>query len=370
MKILITTPYYLPNISGITIYINILAEELVKNGHSVTILTNKHDLQTASIETIHGVKIKRVWAPIKIGKGLIAPFLIFEAIKEIQKVDVINCHLPQPEAVTYAIIGKILGKKVILTHHTDLSFWKGIKNKIIDSGVFVFQSIAALLADNIISYTRDYAEHSYFLKIFLKKVKSIYPPIKFDINSEQKNKKNNKYIIGFCGRIAKQKGLDVLIKSCQYLDKSLGKENYEIWLAGPKTVIGENYIEEFTQKYKKRITSNFKFLGKIERKNLPNFYKTINLLVLPSNDTLESFGWVQIEAMLCGTPCVATNLPGMRIPVIKTGMGELFEKNNAKDLADKIFLVVKSGKNKYVLNNKNSIFDYKKSIQDYIEIFS
>lgn len=370
MKILITTPYYLPNISGITIYINILAEELVKNGHDVTLLTNRHDNSTVETETVAGVKIKRMWSPIRIGKGLVAPCLIFDALREIRKVDVVNCHLPQPESMVYAILGKIMGKKVILTHHTDLSFWKGINNKLIDGGVFVFQVIAAVFADNIISYTKDYAKNSYYLKLFLKKVIAVYPPIKFECLINQKKSKNDKYIIGFCGRIAKQKGLEVLARSCNYLDKKIGKENYEIWLAGPREVIGENYGKTFEHKFKKRIISNFKFLDKIKRENLPNFYHDIDLLVLPSNDRLESFGWVQIEAMLCGTPCVATDLPGMRIPVMETKMGELFEDNNPKDLANKIVMVLKNGKKKYVLNKNKVIFDYKNSIKKYIEIFS
>jgi len=93
---------------------------------------------------------------------------------------VVNCHLPQPESLWMVIWSKILGKKVFLTHHTDLSFWKGFKNKFIDSGVFVCQYLAALGADKIIPYTKDYAKNSYFLKYFLKKIKAIYPPIRFE----------------------------------------------------------------------------------------------------------------------------------------------------------------------------------------------
>lgn len=380
MKILISTPYYLPNVSGITVYVQILAEELVKDGYQVEILTSRYLKELKKEENINGVKIKRVWAPIKIGKGVIMPFFPIVSLKEIFGCEVINCHLPEPESIWMSFWGKLLGKKIILTHHTDLSFWKGLGNKIIDSGVFVCQFLAATMADYLVSYTLDYAQNSYFLKRFLKKTKVIYPPIKFtnkNINIEFQNKlnritKNKKYVIGFCGRIAKQKGIEILIKSTKLLDKELGKNNYIILMAGPKKVIGENYYGEIIKKYKNIIKDKFIFLDNVSREKLNVFYKKIDLLVLPSNDRLESFGWVQVEAMMMKTPCVATNLPGMRIPILESGMGKIFENNNFEDLAEKMVLVLKKDK-KYFKKNYSkmiNIFDYNKSIRSYEELFN
>ena len=351
---------------------------MVKLGHEVTILTSWHDPKTKKEEVINGVKIKRLKIWFKIGKGPIYPGLIGSSIKEIRRCQAVNCHLPQPESVWLGLVAKIFGKKLILSHHTDLSFWKGIKNKIIDGGVFVCQVGSGLLADKIISYTNDYARNSYYLKLFLRKVKQIYPPIKLEnkINLTLTKKINKaiygkKYVIGFCGRIAKQKGIELLIQSTKLLDKNLGKNNYVILMAGPIKVIGENYYEYLQNKYRKILKEKFVFLGNIERSELSNFYKKIDLLVLPSDDILESFGWVQIEAMKCGTPGVATDLPGMRIPIKITKMGELFENKNVTDLADKIELVLKNGKKFYQKRAGNNLnkFDYQKSIREYEKIF-
>lgn len=378
MKILITTTYYLPNISGITIYINILAQELVKKGHQVTILTSQHDRGTKREEITNGVRIKRLPVWFYFGKGPICPSFLYISIKEIINSQIINCHLPQPESVWIAFWSKIFRKKIFLTHHTDLSFWKGIKNKIIDSGVFVCQFFAGIMTNRIISYTNDYANSSYFLKNFSKKTIEIYPPIKFEIHDNVKIQKkidnlvkNKKYIVGFCGRIAKQKGIELLIKTTKILDKKLGENNYIFLMAGPTKVIGENYHDYLDKKYSQVLKNKFIFIGNIERKYLSNFYKKIDVLVLPSDDILESFGWVQIEAIMCGTPCVATNLPGMRIPILKTKFGELFENKNKVDLANKIEMVLKRGK--YFYKNKYSkrieMFDYKKTIDQYEKLF-
>ena len=46
--------------------------------------------------------------------------------------------------------------------------------------------------------------------------------------------------------------------------------------------------------------------------------------------------------MLCGVPSVASNLPGVRQPVRMTGMGEISEIGDARDLARQILRVLES----------------------------
>jgi glycosyltransferase involved in cell wall biosynthesis len=378
MKVLICTPYYLPNVSGITSYIKVLSEELAKDGFDIEILTSRHDPKTPSSEVVNGVKISRIWSPIKIGKGLISPIFPIISIRKIMAADVVNCHLPQLESGWLSFWGRLLGKKVILSHHTDLSFWSGLINKLIDSVVHINHLLAAFFADRIISYTKDYADHSYFLRNFPKKTINIYPPIIFNSETQDRELKKTieekttqkKYVLGFCGRVAKQKGIEVLVDACKYLDKELGINNYLILLAGPTKVIGENLVESLKSKYGKRLDSNFVFLGNIERASLATFYKSLDILVLPSNDALESFGWVQVEAMRCGVPCVATDMPGMRVPVLSTGFGELFEKNNAKALAEKIVKVLRRNKkhDKELLKKVKREFDPVLTINKYKEI--
>jgi glycosyltransferase involved in cell wall biosynthesis len=46
--------------------------------------------------------------------------------------------------------------------------------------------------------------------------------------------------------------------------------------------------------------------------------------------------------MLCGVPSVASNLPGVRQPVRLTGMGEIAQIADAKDLARQLLRVLES----------------------------
>jgi len=52
-----------------------------------------------------------------------------------------------------------------------------------------------------------------------------------------------------------------------------------------------------------------------------------------SLNNTETFGLVQVEAMMSGTPVVASNLPGVRQPVSMTGMGEVTPVGDHEALA-------------------------------------
>ena len=80
--------------------------------------------------------------------------------------------------------------------------------------------------------------------------------------------------------------------------------------------------------------------GTLGMQDLADFYAAIDVLVLPSTNWTETFGMVQPEAMLCGTPCIASNLPGVREPVRRTGMGLVAEVGDHDDLARKIIEVI------------------------------
>jgi glycosyltransferase involved in cell wall biosynthesis len=73
-----------------------------------------------------------------------------------------------------------------------------------------------------------------------------------------------------------------------------------------------------------QLGDHWSFLGILSPIEMSAFFHICNVLVLPSLNSTEAFGMVQIEAMICGTPVVASNLPGVRQPVLVTGMGRIF----------------------------------------------
>ncbi|MCI0528881.1 MAG: glycosyltransferase [Nitrospira sp.] len=74
------------------------------------------------------------------------------------------------------------------------------------------------------------------------------------------------------------------------------------------------------------------------------FYSLIDVLVLPSVNSTEAFGMVQAEAMKMGVPVVATELPGVSVPIKVTGMGEIVPIKDVHALSRAIGKVLASGK--------------------------
>jgi len=356
-RILIGVTYYYPNISGVSEYAKILAEEEVKT-NKVEVISAKFKKELPKNEVINGVKVERIkgW---QIGKGFLMwqyPLLSFKAVK---RNEIINCHLPSLEAFWLALWAKILKKKLIITHHCEFVFDGTWNNKLIAILSFPSHFLTYLMADRIVAYTKDYAENSFFLKMFSKKIVYILPPIKLEEGKRKFDFRKEK-IVGFVGRIAWEKGLTYLIEAMKNVDAKLV-------LAGPfKEVIGDKTYEDIKNNLSKKI----ELIGLIEHKNIGNFYEKIDCLVLPSINNLETFGIVQAEAMKCGIPVVASNLPGVRVPVQMTGMGEICEIKNAKDLAKKINLVLRKGKKYYQKRAKNlELFDYRKTVEEYEKLF-
>lgn len=81
------------------------------------------------------------------------------------------------------------------------------------------------------------------------------------------------------------------------------------------------------------------FMGFLPDDDLPAFYSIVDVLALPSADPLEASGIGQVEAILCGTPVVASDMPGVLIPVARTGMGLTTSPGDPGALADALRLV-------------------------------
>jgi len=113
------------------------------------------------------------------------------------------------------------------------------------------------------------------------------------------------------------------------------------------------------------------FLGNLTAEQLSSFYKSINLLVLPSINQTEAFGMVQAEAMIAGTPVITSNLPGVRISIRLTKMGIIVETKNVEQISQAIEELI-NNKNKFsngkLIKNAKKIFDINKTYAFYDEL--
>jgi hypothetical protein len=78
-------------------------------------------------------------------------------------------------------------------------------------------------------------------------------------------------------------------------------------------------------------TGRIKLWGKIAFDALPEFYSRSSIVVMPSQ--FETFGRVAVEAMACGCPLAAANIPGLNETVLDGVTGILFEPDNSMALS-------------------------------------
>ncbi len=373
-RLLIGLTYYSPNVSGVTIYAQLLAKKMTEAGFDVTVLCSRPK-GMKKFETEEKVRIVRSNVLFAVGKGVMMPNYWRDSLREVRNSEVVNCHLPQLESLILAIWAKIFGKKLVITHHCEFGFTGTLSNKLISIISFPFHLGTYILADKIVSYTKDYAQNSIFLKIFKRKIEYILPPVVIGNEDEIKIKEikenigidSNEKIVGFVGRIAWEKGLDYLIEAVELVDN---KMKAKLVLVGPfKDVAGDKSgqkLKNLIEKSKNRIV----LYGPMKHQDLVNFYNICDCLVLPSTDNLETFGIVQAEAMISGCPVVASNLPGVRMPVTMTGLGEIAKIGDSKDLAKKIEKVLKTKYRLEQFEEAKNIFAIEKFKNSYIKLIN
>ncbi len=373
MKILFILTYYRPHVSGLTIYVERLAQALAGRGHQVTVLTSHYARQLPYEEWMDGVRVVRVPVLFRFNKGVFMASFIPVALREILAHDIVSIHLPQVEAALSTALARLAGRKPLLTYHCDLQMppvWYG---KIVDKVTFWDNLIAGRLADTIVAYTEDFARHSPFLSRFrivdgaasaaadtvadgagrcsadrCGKVRVILPPVVIpDPTPEgvaslraRVGLRGDERVIGFAARFAYEKGAGYLINAIPYILKEFPK--LRVLFAGPygKDVIGETIWDEL-QPLIKQYAPYLTFLGTLNPAQMADFFSACDLITVASINNTESFGLVQVEAFMCGTPVVATNLPGVRVPVTMTGMGEIVPVADAEGLAKGIIKVLK-----------------------------
>ncbi|MFC1824751.1 glycosyltransferase [Thermodesulfobacteriota bacterium] len=209
--------------------------------------------------------------------------------------------------------------------------------------------------------------------ILAEKVRTIYNPVdieaikrmasqKIGVDKQEDTNFKGKLKIISAGRLVKQKGFDILIKSIAKI------KDQPIHL----TILGEGEEKD------NLINLRDKY-GLKDTISLPGFQKNpypwmrlSDVFVLSSR--WEGFGHVIVEAMACGLPVIATKCPSGPDEIINDGMdGLLCEPESAEDLAEKIDFLVNNQKERERLSRAGlgtaERFDVKLIVKQYESLF-
>jgi glycosyltransferase involved in cell wall biosynthesis len=349
MKILTVLTYYRPHTSGLTIYAERLARAFVKRGHQVTVMTTHYDPSLPREEVMDGVKVIRVPVAARVSKGVLAPTFGLVATKLVAQHDVVQLHLPQFDAPGVALRARLFGKPAVLTYHCDVQLPMGVFNRLVNFVVDFQNNWAGRLANHIVTYTQDYADNSPFLSRYKSKLTPILPPVELPVPKPQAvsafardhHIAERKPVIGMAARFASEKGVEVLLDALPLILKKYS--NAQVLFAGTyQNVMGEQaYSDRLMPRIREyEIQGHWTFLGNLDPVQMAAFYPSLDVLTVPSLNSTEAFGLVQIEAMMNGVPSVPSALPGVRRPVQMHGMGLVSQIGDSASLAESILGVL------------------------------
>jgi glycosyltransferase involved in cell wall biosynthesis len=215
---------------------------------------------------------------------------------------------------------------MVVTHHGDLVLPPGAVSGGIGRIVRGLHRVGMRAASAAVAYSDDYAQHSAFLEGFLDRTVAISPPVSIPRPRPERVAELRRELspaggplIGFAGRFVREKRPDVALRAMDTVRTE--RSDAVLAFAGEHEIAYEDTWERSADLVREH-AGHVRFLGLLrDPQELADFYAACDVLLLTS-DT-ECFGLVQVEAMLCGTPVVMTDIAGGRVPVLRTGMGAL-----------------------------------------------
>lgn len=305
-----------------------------------------HAMDTQAHENMNGIEVFRFrYAPASIerlayGAGILAnlrrnplylalvPLFLLALWRALRKLlkhenfDTVHAHwlIPQGWIASLLLCGQRKPRFICTVHGSDLNALRGMIFHHMQRRVF-------RCAEAITVVSQSLADQAIHLGIKPARVSVI--PMGVDTKDRfLPSKSTNDNTILFVGRLAKEKGAEVLIQAMPHIMQHHPDVELLIIGDGPLRSSLEALAKELG------VASRLRFVGAIPNQELPRYYQEAALVALPSLN--EGFGLAAAEAFACARPVVASNIPSL-LNFIQEGInGMLFPTGDAKALAEKI----------------------------------
>jgi glycosyltransferase involved in cell wall biosynthesis len=342
MKLAHLTPSFLPIIGGTEFYIAGLASKLEKHGIPSEIISLSYNKKNETVKTLkqdHIYGINRiVWPSRYLGilrfplKTHFLPLQREILRRHLNKFDVIHIH--DDVDLSFPLVTTKVKRPKLFTCHS-LPYWREY---------FSLNPFARKLFKSSADLYHVFSNRDmrFLLRIGVPKEKIIVVPHGVDIKTYRPwNSRitKNSIDIGFLGRISPQKGILNLMKSIKELN-----ENYtsnlpiKVSIAGP--IADVKYYNTLIKYRRAKHLHNIVFTGQVA--DTRRFLQNLDVFVFSSR--VETFGLTLLEAMACGLPVIATNIPPLSEIVINGKTGFTVTPNDPKSLAEKLNRLIKEKK--------------------------
>jgi glycosyltransferase involved in cell wall biosynthesis len=316
------------------------AQALAAAGVDVTVLTPQGK---GSRNRPPGVTVRELPPLIKKGNAACLPQVLTHA----GRFDVLHLHYPFFGTAELLAARRLFGRPpLVLQYQMDVVgvYWKA---RLFDWHRRVILPLILRAADAIIVTSHDYAASSFLApRLAALESRLVVIPAGVDLsaftpsagagdatNGDRASIRaglgiGNDPTVFFLARLDRThyfKGLHVLIEALAQIPEA------QLIVGGD----GE-WRSRYEEQARARLGSRVRFVGDVSEHALPYYYRAADVVALPSIDRTEAFGLVLLEALACGTPVVASRLPGVRTLVDEGRTGYLTEPGNVFDLAAKL----------------------------------
>ena len=311
------------------------ARELTRRGHDVHVYTPNLN-SSITQENSEGIHVHRQKPILRFGNAALMPNLL-----SLKNFDVIHLHFPFFGGEFSALAAYMRHIPLIVTYHQDVHL----------QGILKFVEYLLRLtisrwvlnhAHRILFTSVDYSVFSYIHNILDNRENHIgelpngvdpkhFFPGQHDPVITQKYKSSYEdkiaLLVARLDRAHYFKGVPIFLQAVAQLPEFMNA-----------VIVGEGDMKEEYEKlaYLLEINKRVDFAGRVSIEDLPKYYCMADVTVLPSTTMSEAFGLVLVESLACGTPVIATDIPGVRT-VVSDGLdGYLVQPGDVEGLRAKL----------------------------------
>ncbi len=312
---------------GAEVYVHELAKNWVKSGNSVTVFCG-NDGHAPRNQMIDGVQMVRrggfytvyIWA------------FIYYVLRFRGKFDLI---IDAENGIPFFTPLYTSTPKLLLIHHVHQDvFRKNLKFPFVYLALFLEAKLMPLVYKNTQVVTVSESSKKEIMRLKLTKHEPIIIHNGVDLKTFKPGREAESPLIVYVGRLQKYKSLHVLINAAKIILQKVPTATVVIAGEGEEKTKLQNYVR--LMGLEKKII----FKGRVSHEEKVELMQKAWVFVNPS--FMEGWGITTIEANACGTPTVASNVPGLKDSVKDMETGLLAKYGNAPDFAEKIVTLLLS----------------------------
>jgi glycosyltransferase involved in cell wall biosynthesis len=309
------------------------ARELAARGHEVHVFTAAGPNAPAR-ELLAGVQVHRLRPIVRVGNAPVLPGLL----AALRGFDVVHLHYPFFGGELSALAARLRSTPLFITYHQDVLLHgaMGVAERVLRHTI---GRTALRSADRVFFTSRDYGQASYVQPLLRGRdghigevpngvdVEAFTPgaptaALQHAIGPQQGDKVA--LLVAGLDRAHYFKGVPVFLEALAGLPPNM-----------KGVIVGDGDLRAEYERMAAGLCLDARvtFAGRVADADLPDYYRLADVTVLPSTTMGEAFGLVLVESMACGTPVIASSLPGVRTVVQHGRNGLLVPPGDAAALS-------------------------------------